>query len=325
VAFLALIMEIPARNDYIDPEPTLWRLPVAIHFNCPICGAPQNAEDRYAGLSGPCTSCGKQLTVPSGAGPMKPPASSASGLGMVFLVLGIVSLVLVLGCGGVVAAIIMPAIASARTAARSMQSLNHEKQILLALHNYHDTYQTFPPAYIADKDGKPMTSWRVLILPFVEQQGLHAQYDFSKPWDSPENMAVAQNMPQVYRSPLETTNPQNRLHTSYLFFGGKGSVFEKSPVSMNSIADGTSNTIILAEVNNSGVLWTQPTDLDAAQLDFVIRSTKDGRPGQLNTDSPRGLNVGFMDGSVRVLPKSTNPADIKSAVDPADGGAVMLP
>jgi hypothetical protein len=299
---------------------------VAINFSCPHCGAPQNAEDRYAGMSGPCTACGKQLTVPSG-GPSygKPPAKSGSGAGTVFLVLGVVGLVVLLGCGGVIAALVFPAIHSARTAARNMQSLNNEKQILLALHNYHDVNQTFPPAYIADKDGKPMTSWRVLILPYIEQQGLASQYDYSKPWDSPENMAVAQNMPAVYRSPFEESNPQNRTHTSYLFFGGKGSVFEKSPVSISSIIDGTSNTIVLAEVNNSGVIWTQPTDLDAAQLDFVIRGTKDGQPGQLNTNSPRGLNVGFMDGSVRTLPKSTPAMDIKSAVDPADGRAVMLP
>jgi prepilin-type processing-associated H-X9-DG protein len=226
-----------------------------------------------------------------------------------------------------VAAILLPAINAARVAARQMQSSNNEKQIMLALHNYHDTYQTFPPAFIADKNGKPMTSWRVLILPYIEQQGLHSQYDFSKPWDSPENMAVAQNIPAVYRSPLEeTSNPQNRLHTSYMFIAGKGTVFDKpGNISINGITDGTSNTIALAEVNGSGVLWTQPTDLDAAQLDFVIRGMKDARPGQLNTASPRGLNVGFFDGSVRVLPKDTPPAEFRSAVDPVDGRVTNLP
>jgi type II secretory pathway pseudopilin PulG len=298
---------------------------VAIPFNCPHCGAPQNAEDRYAGMSGPCTACGKQVTVPSaGMSPMKA-AGAGAGIGTVLLIVGGIALVVLLGCGGVMAALLLPAVQAARTSARQMQSMNNEKQILLALHNYHDVNGTFPPAYIADKDGKPMTSWRVLILPYIEQQGLASQYDYTKPWDSPENMQVAQNIPQVYRSPLEETNPQNRLHTSYLFFAGKGSAFETSPVSMNSITDGTSNTLVLAEINNSGVIWTQPTDLDTAQLDFMIHSTKEGRPGQLNTNSPRGLNVGLMDGSVRVLPKDTPAMDIKSAVDPRDGRAVMLP
>jgi type II secretory pathway pseudopilin PulG len=266
------------------------------------------------------------MTVPSGGISPAKAAGAAAGAGTVLLIIGVIGLIVVVGCGGVLVALLLPAVQAARTAARQVQSQNNARQILLALHNYHETYQTFPPAFIADKDGKPMTSWRVLILPFVEQQGLHSQYDFSKPWDSPENMAVAQNMPEIYRSPLDdANNAQNRLHTSYMFFAGKGSVFEKSPVTIGSITDGTSNTLVLAEVNNTGVIWTQPTDLDAEQLDFVIRDMKNAKPGQLNTASPRGMNVGMMDGSVRVLPMSTNPADIKSAVNPADGMINNLP
>jgi hypothetical protein len=300
---------------------------VAINFTCPHCGAPQNAEDRYAGLTGPCTSCGKQVTVPAGSLPPSK-AGGGTGTGTVLLVAGVVALVVLVGCGGIMAALLLPAIHAARTAARQMQSQNNEKQIMLALHNYHDTHRTFPPAFIADKDGKPMHSWRVLILPFMEQQGLHAQYDFSKPWDSPENMAVAEKVPAVYRSPLEPSNtPQNRLHTSYLFFTGKGTVFAQPDqgASFGEIRDGTTNTLALAEVNNSGVIWTQPIDLDAEKLDFIIRDMQDAVPGQLNTASPRGLAVGFFDGSVRVLPKETSPQDLRSAADPADGRAVSLP
>jgi prepilin-type processing-associated H-X9-DG protein len=133
-------------------------------------------------------------------------------------------------------------------------------------------------------------------------------------------------MPKVYRSPLDEKDPENHGNTSYLLFAGKGSVFEDpNNVRMADITDGTSNTIALAEVNNSGVFWTQPTDLDAEQLDFIIRDMQNARPGQLNTASPDGtVNVGFFDGSVRALSPATPPAEIRSAVNPRDNRSPML-
>lgn len=293
---------------------------MAIEFNCPHCGAPQTAEERYAGLTGPCTVCGKMLSVP-GTGITTGQAAAATGGGAsVLLIVGVVSLVVLLVCGGVLTALLLPAIQSARTAARRMQSSNNEKQIMLALHNYENMYGTFPPAYIPDENGKPMTSWRVLILPFLEQQPLHAQYDFSKPWDSPENLAVANTMPPTYRSPFETDTTTN--NTSYLLFAGQGTVFEdpKAQISFRSFRDGMSQTIALVEVHDTGILWTQPTDLDAAQLDFIIHDMDDAQPGQINSAMPMGTNVGFFDGSVRLISRSINPQVLRSAIDPDDGG-----
>jgi hypothetical protein len=65
-----------------------------------------------------------------------------------------------------------------REASRRSQCMNNLKQILIALQNYHDVYGEFPPACIRDKDGKPMHSWRVLLLPFLEQEALYKQYRF---------------------------------------------------------------------------------------------------------------------------------------------------
>src|SRR5688572_15339860 len=101
---------------------------MAIQFNRPHCGAAQNAEERYAGLTGPCTSCGKMLNVPGGKG-MTPGAAAATGAGVggVLLIVGIVSLVLLLGCGGVLVALLLPAIGAAREAARRTSSMNNAK------------------------------------------------------------------------------------------------------------------------------------------------------------------------------------------------------
>jgi hypothetical protein len=289
---------------------------VAIQFSCPHCNAPQTAEDRYAGMTGPCTACGKMMSVPSlkpGVSPGKAAVAAGAGIGTVLVIVGIVGLVVLLGCGGVLAALLIPAVGKAREAARRAQSMNNEKQILLALHNYHDTHQTLPPAYIADANGKPMHSWRVLILPYIEEQGLHSRYDFSKPWDSPENLAVADSMPRVYRSPFDEENKQTANHTSYLFFTGK-----------NSVSDGLSNTMVLCEVNNSGVVWTQPTDLDVAQLDFVVHKLQEQKQGQITSALSNGVVVGMLDGSVRTISDHVNPEDMRSATDPADGRAVVL-
>ena len=302
---------------------------MAIHFTCPHCGASQTAEDRFAGLTGPCTSCGKQMSVPGGSGAKGMSTGTAvaagAGAGSILLVVGIVSLVVLLMCGGILVALLLPAVQAARHAARRQVSMNNEKNIMLAMHNYMSTYGEFPPAYLADKDGKPMHSWRVLILPFIEQQNLYNQYDMSKPWDSPENMQVANTMPATYRSPLDTDNKPNSNITSYLLFAGKGSVFDgKEKITFASFPDGLSNTLALCEVDNSGVVWTQPTDLDAEKLDFIIHSMKDQRPGQIYSAASGGTITGMFDGSVRFISDKVAPEMLRSAVDPKDGTPVML-
>jgi len=65
----------------------------------------------------------------------------------------------------------------------------------LALHNYHDNYGSFPPAYLAAQDGRPMHSWRVLSLTFMGEQALHDQYRFSEMWNSPHNSTLADGLP----------------------------------------------------------------------------------------------------------------------------------
>ncbi len=239
----------------------------------------------------------------------------------------LIELLVVIAIIGVLIALLLPAVQKARVAARRAQSSNNERQILLALHNYHDTNGQLPPAYIPDANGKPMHSWRVLILPYIEQAALYGRYDFNKPWDSPENLAVAETMPPVYRSPFENPTPQNRNQTSYLLFAGKGTIFEdpQAKITFGDISDGLSNTIAVTEVNDSGVLWTQPTDLDAAQLDFVIRKMRDAQPGQINSANGDGVTMGMFDGSVRFVADRASPEELRSAVDPDDGRATNFP
>jgi hypothetical protein len=93
-------------------------------------------------------------------------------------------------------------------------SANNLKRLMLAMHNYHDTYNHFPPAVIRGKDGQggPPHSWRVALLPFLDQQALYNEYRFDEPWDSEHNRTLLGKMPAVYRSPLDKPDSP---HASY--------------------------------------------------------------------------------------------------------------
>ena len=103
--------------------------------------------------------------------------------------------------------------------AQRQRSLKNVKAILIAMHNYHDTYGRFPPD-IADKDGKPLLSWRVQLLPYLEQDALYRAFRKDQPWDSEHNLRLLAQMPPVYRTGIE---PKDATHTYYQRFALSGS------------------------------------------------------------------------------------------------------
>ncbi len=147
-----------------------------IPFTCPHCGLETTVADQYAGQTGPCSRCGKPITVPGTAAvpgaPFYPPPKPASKLPVLIIALA-VAVPVMLVCGGILIALLLPAVQAAREAARRAQCQNNLKQIGLALLNYESTFRSFPPAVFTDDHGKPMKSWRVAILPFLEQQALY--------------------------------------------------------------------------------------------------------------------------------------------------------
>jgi hypothetical protein len=140
---------------------------------------------------------------------------------------------------------------------------NNFKELALAMYNYEDKYKTFPPAAIRDKDGKPLLSWRVAILPYIEQEALYKQFHLNEPWDSPHNRQLIAKMPNLYAD----LDPQGKKlakegKTTVEVPVGPETVFYKNEgTKLKEITDGTSQTILIVEVEPSrAVVWTKPED-----------------------------------------------------------------
>ncbi len=198
--------------------------------------------------------------------------------------------------------LLLPAGGHSPEASRRSQCKNNLKQIGLALHNYHDKYQAFPPAYTVDASGKPLHSWRTLILPYLDQQALYDKIDFSKPWDDPANAEVFKTCPDFYRCP-STTGPSDQA--TYLAIAGpEGCLSTTHPRPISEITDGTSNTLMVVEVPVANALpWMSPQDADEQLLLSFGEQTQWHHTG--------GLHGVLADGSVYFLRGTLEPATWK--------------
>ena len=102
----------------------------------------------------------------------------------------------------------------------AVQCVNNLKQIALAMHNFHAGNNAFPRPAILDEKGKPLLSWRVAILPYIDQQALYDKFKLDEPWDSPHNKALLKEMPAIYRCPIRTK--AEPFTTTYRVMVGKG-------------------------------------------------------------------------------------------------------
>jgi prepilin-type processing-associated H-X9-DG protein len=211
-------------------------------------------------------------------------------------------------------ALFVPAVQKVRSAATKSQDMNNLRQMAIAMHNYHDTYKGLPSAAICDKAGKPLLSWRVAILPYIEQDHLYRQFKLDEPWDSPHNKKLIALMPPVYLVP---SNPPSRPgETHYRVFYGGGALFDlDKKVPFFQVTDGTSNTVMIVETADS-VPWTKPDD--------IRYDPKAGLPRFGDFFGSRTFNVAFADGSVRTL-RMTLPEVTMHALITRSGGEVVNP
>jgi hypothetical protein len=169
--------------------------------------------------------------------------------------------------------------------ANAVQSLNNLKQIGIAMHVYNEKYGRFPPAAVCDKKGKPQLSWRVLILPHIEQEELFKQFKLDEPWDSDTNKKLLAKMPSTYALPGKTK--PGGTDTFYRVFVGNGAGFEWiQGMQVGDITDGLANTLMVATAAES-VPWTKPDELafdPEKDMTKLIGPAAAGRPQLLYYD-----------------------------------------
>jgi hypothetical protein len=194
-----------------------------------------------------------------------------------------------------------------RENARAALEIENLKQIGIAFCNYHDINKRFPPPSICDKDGKPLLSWRVAILPQLGLQGLYDKFHLDEPWDSPHNLELSKVAVAVYLSPSMKKNmtpDKKSFLTPYVVPVGPGTVFDtKLGRTYSEISDGTSQTILALQVDEgNAVVWTKPEDLSYSPKE----------PSKGLSKKPSGFRAVFCDGSVRVLNATDSPDDLRA-------------
>jgi type II secretory pathway pseudopilin PulG len=214
-------------------------------------------------------------------------------------------LLVVLGILGVLVALFLPAVRVAREPARRAQCGNQLKHIALALHNYQTIHGSLPPAYTVDADGKPLHSWRTLILPYLEQKTLYDKIDLSKPWNDPANKTAFETDLHAYRCP-STDAPER--HTTYLAVVAPGGCFQPAePRALAEITDDRSLTLMVVEVDAAhAVHWMSPQDA-SAELILAAGSAA-------NLPHSGGAQAACADGSVRYLPGKLKPAILHALI-----------
>jgi hypothetical protein len=211
----------------------------------------------------------------------------------------------------------------AREAGRRTSCHCRLQNLAMACMAYRTQYGVFPPAYTADRQGRPMHSWRVLLLPYLDQQELYEKYDFAEPWYGPQNIKLLDEMPSIYACPSHTPRAQNSAVvlpfasiiacgsavpsggvrnkcTSYAAVLGPRCAFRGAdPVAEADIIDGMGQTLLLGEVTDANILWTKPEDVDVAKHPQL------GDRMGFSSEHAGIVSFAFADGRVRCISVNT--------------------
>ena len=187
----------------------------------------------------------------------------------------------------------------------------------MAVANYHEAYGCFPPAHVADLNGKPRHSWRVLIRPILEQRQLYNACNLAEPWDGPNNRKLADQLGRIYlRSDLDSS----RFETaSFVAVVGPETAWPGArPLSVKDLGDGSKNTLMAVEVPDGRFRWMEPRDLEFDRMSLGIN---DGSGRGLGSRLG-GARVVFADGTVHTLPDNFDPSALRAMLTAKDGEAI---
>ena len=230
-----------------------------------------------------------------------------------------------------VANLVAAAMGDARAAAQRNQRMNQFKQLALAFHNFHDTQKHFPAAAaICDKDGKPLLSWRVAILPYIDQQALFDDFHLDEAWDSEHNMKLLERMPALYADPERPNQdgkttyvlpfnpetafpPAERANIALKEFAGR-ELYLAEGLSYYKLPDGTSKTIMIVEVApDRAVPWTKPADWEVDLASPLEGLKQEGRDGFVSA---------FCDGSAHYIAFAVSPEILRKLLTRAGGEVI---
>ncbi len=210
--------------------------------------------------------------------------------------------------------LVVPLIQSVRETHWRNRCVNNLKRIGLAMHNYHQAYGKFPRQATLSPEGKPLLSWRVQLLPFLDENQLYSEFHLDEPWDSEHNQALIARMPAVFACP-KSHHPVTEGKTSYLVPLGKGTILSgENGGRFEDCTDGTTRTIMTVETgDDSAVIWTMPDDWQVGE---------DASFTPLLGHHAGGTHLLFADGSLRFV-KDTIRQNILKALTTRDGGEVV--
>jgi hypothetical protein len=196
----------------------------------------------------------------------------------------------------------------ARESSRRSWCRNQVGNVALAMLGYQDKTGHLPPAFVADKSGTPMYSWRVLLLPYLDESAMYAAYNFAEPWDSPINKKLLTTGMRIYLCPSDNAAADS---TSYVAVVGSGAAWAaENPRKLTDLGNEPSHTILLIEVANSGIAWSEPRDFS---LDTLNVSDSKSPPMTLAShrvghsefffiyDAGTGIHVAMADGTAHFL------------------------
>jgi len=197
--------------------------------------------------------------------------------------------------------------------------------MILATLNHERITGSLPLPVSSSENGTPR-SWRVEILPSLEHQALRNDYLDDQPWNSAANLKVAKARLPFFCCPsiLRSYRKAEILKTSYVLITGPGTAFPGDvPFSSGDIPDGASNTIIMIEINDSDIVWTEPRDLTIDEAIALFNQPKEIRKKH-PANHTGGRNVAYADGHIVSLPEDTPPETLRALFTIDDGVAVSL-